>query len=142
MTNSGNTTRSAPAARACARAARALAALPATSPTAGFNWASVTVKWVAGSVMERWCLARGQTAIAWSDRAYALGDGEQPEQARHDQRDAHRRRAHILDPADLRIMLGGQPVGELLDRGIEQFDHQHQGDGGDQLDAAHHGRAD
>ena len=29
--------------RACARAARALAALPATSPTVGFNWASVIV---------------------------------------------------------------------------------------------------
>ena len=43
MNNSGNTTRSAPSALACARAARALAALPATSPTVGFNWASVIV---------------------------------------------------------------------------------------------------
>src|SRR5207253_1481169 len=66
MNNSGKAMRSAPSARAWARAARALAAFPATSPT----------------------------------------------------------------------------VGELLDRGVEQFDDQYQNDGGDQLDSAHRGGAD
>src|SRR6266404_6369495 len=41
MNSSEKTTRSAPSARAFSRAARAFAALPATSPTVGFNWASV-----------------------------------------------------------------------------------------------------
>src|SRR5260221_2505226 len=65
MNNSGSTTRSAPSARAFARAARALAALPVTSPTVGFNWASVIENWALRSVIEQWCLAHGQTAIAW-----------------------------------------------------------------------------
>src|ERR1700736_5452424 len=64
MNISGSTIRSAPSACARARAARALAALPVTSPTVGFNWASVILNWAAGSVMGQWCLARGQTAIA------------------------------------------------------------------------------
>jgi hypothetical protein len=29
------------------------------SPTVGFNWASVIENWAEGSVMARWCLARG-----------------------------------------------------------------------------------
>src|SRR5881275_2088069 len=49
MNSSGSTTRSAPSALALSRAARALAALPATSPTVGFNCASVILK--VGSVM-------------------------------------------------------------------------------------------
>ena len=47
--NSGSTSKSAPS--ACARAVRAFAALPATSPTIGFNCASVIFNWVAGSVI-------------------------------------------------------------------------------------------
>jgi hypothetical protein len=39
-------------------------------------------------------------------------------------------------------MVGGQPVGEFFDRGVEQFDDQHQHHRRDQLDAAHRGRAD
>src|SRR6266566_7416872 len=110
MNNSGNSIRSAPSALAWARAARALAALPATSPTVGFSWASVIKNWEPGSVMRRWCTALVQTAIACLERAYAFGDGKQPEQAGHDQRHADRGRAHVLDPPDLRIMFGGQPV--------------------------------
>ena len=52
MNSSGNTTRSAPSSRAWARAARALSALPAMSPTVGLSCASVTMKG-AGSVMQR-----------------------------------------------------------------------------------------
>ena len=46
-----------------ARAARALAALPATSPTVEFSWASVIANWLGGSVMDRSCLARAETAM-------------------------------------------------------------------------------
>src|SRR5437868_5490179 len=62
MNNSGSTRRSAPSALALSRAARALAALPVTSPTVGFNCASVILK--VGSVIGRWCLAQEQTANA------------------------------------------------------------------------------
>src|SRR4029079_6038388 len=165
MNSSGSTTRSAPSALALSRAARALAALPVTSPTVGFNWASEMVN--LGSVMGRWCLAQGQTAndcfvafssevdagsreenaskqklryavlipirTAYLERAYAFGDGEQPERAGHQQRDADGRRTHVLDLADLRIVFGGEPVSELLDRSVEDLDHQHKGDGGNQF---------
>src|SRR5206468_12183606 len=71
MNNSGSTTRSAPSALALSRATRALAALPVTSPTVGFSWASEIVN--LGSVMGRWCLALEQTAnarfIAFSSEA-------------------------------------------------------------------------
>src|SRR6188474_713002 len=120
MNNSGSTRRSAPSALALSRAARALAALPVTSPTVGFSWASAIVN--LGSVMGRWCLAQEQTAnarfkafssevgtgsrkenaskqklryavlipirTAYLDCAYAFGEGEQPEGAGHQQRDA------------------------------------------------------
>src|SRR5215204_2987664 len=62
MNSSGSTRRSAPSALALSRAARAFAALPVTSPTVGFSWASVIVN--LGLVMGRWCLAQEQTAIA------------------------------------------------------------------------------
>src|SRR5450755_1029057 len=52
MNNSGSTRRSAPSSAARARAARAFSALPATSPTVGFSWASVIANWLARSVME------------------------------------------------------------------------------------------
>src|ERR1700742_1608240 len=65
MNSSDSTRRSAPSARARARAARALAALPVTSPTVGFNWASVIENWALYWVMKQWCLAHGQPAIAW-----------------------------------------------------------------------------
>ena len=58
------------------------------------------------------------------------------------QRDADRGGAHVLDPPDLRIMVGGETVGELLDGGVEQFDDQHQDDGRDEFDAPHVGHAD
>src|SRR5690349_2821665 len=174
MNNSGSTSRSAPSVLAWSRAARALAALPVTSPTVGFNCASVIVK--LGSVMERWCLAQEQTAnarlvafssevgtgsrrenaskqklryavllrisTAYLERAYAFGDGEQPERPGHQQRDADRCRAHVLDPPDLRVVVGGQPVCELLDCGIENLDHQHKRHCSDQFHPAHHARAD
>src|SRR6185503_9801659 len=172
MNNSGSTSRSAPSAVALSRAARALAALPVTSPTVGFSWASAMVN--LGSVMGRWCLAQGQTAndcfvafssevdtgsreenaskqklryavliptrTAYLERAYAFGDGEQPERGSHQQRDADRRRTHVLDLADFRIVFGSKPVRKLLDRGIEDLDHQHKGDSGNQFHAAHHAR--
>src|SRR6476661_681160 len=174
MNSSGSTTRSAPSALALSRATRALAALPVTSPTVGFSWASEIVN--LGSVMGRWCLAEEQTAnarfkafssevgtgsheenaskqklryavlilisTAYLERAYAFGDGKEPEGASHQQRDADRRRPHVLDPPDLRIVVGGEPVGQLLDGGIEDLDHQHERHRRDQLDPAHHARAD
>src|SRR5690242_7056785 len=174
MNNSGSTSRSAPSVLAWSRAARALAALPVTSPTVGFNCASVIVK--LGSVMERWCLAQEQTAnarlvafssevgtgsrqenaskqkptyavliptsTAYLERAYTFGDGKQPERPGHQQCDADRRRPHVLDPPDLRIVVGGQPVGELLNRGVEDLDDQHKRHRCDQLHPAHHARAD
>src|SRR6202012_232480 len=99
MNNSESTIRSAPSALARARAARALAALPATSPIVGFNWASVMENWSARSVMSGSCLGCAKSAIASSDNAHALGEREQPENAGGEQRHADRRRTHVLDPA-------------------------------------------
>src|SRR5271154_2074771 len=129
MNNSDRTTTSAPSAFALARATRALAALPSTSPTVGFIWASVIAKFFGRSVICGWCLAYGQTTIACSDNAYALGDREQPEQPRGDQRHTDRGRTHILDPPDLQVVLGGQAVGQFFDRRVEQFDDQHHNHG-------------
>ena len=75
------------------------------------------------------------------ERAYAFGDSKQPECAGHQQRDADRGRTHVLDLADLWVVFGGEPVRELLDRGIEDLDYQYKGDGGNQFHAAHHARA-
>src|SRR6201995_528629 len=144
MNNSGSTTRSAPSAAARARAARALAALPSTSPTVGLSWASVILNSAVRSYItyahigynDNGPQRAGLQSLA-SDRSHALSDGKQPEQRRHQQHDADRGRAHVLDPADLRIVVGGEPVGQFLDRGIEQLDHQHQHDSAEQLDAAH-----
>src|SRR3569623_1659423 len=130
MNSSGKTTRSALAARAVSRAARALAALPATSPTGGLSCASVILN--SASLM----------ASPASDQPQPLDDRKNPEHARHQQRYADGGGAHVLDLTDLLVVLHGQAVGELLDRGVEQLDHQHEGDGADQLDRAHHGRAE
>src|SRR5579872_919903 len=124
MNNSGSRSRSASSACAFARAARALAALPAISPTVGFNWASVIENRSARSVMGGSCLVAAQTAIAWLDRAHldrahAFGDRKQPKQARGDERHADRGRTHVLDPPDLRIVVGGEAVGEFFDRRVE-----------------------
>src|SRR6266568_4588838 len=98
MNNSGNSTRSAPSADACARAARTLAALPSISPMVGLSWASVTANSLRRSVMA------------------AL--------------------------SDLLVVIHGQAVRELFDRGVEQLDHQHERDRADQFDRARGGRAD
>src|ERR1700758_2300645 len=126
MNSSGNTTRSAPWAAARARAVRALAALPSTSPTVGLSWASVILNSAARSFMtyahfiHNYGTPNGWLQLPSLDRAYAFGDGEQPKQGADDQRDAHRGRAQILHPPDLRIVIRGQAVGELLDGRIEQ----------------------
>src|SRR5580704_1312895 len=128
MNSSGSTRRSEPSAAAWARAARALAALPSISPTVGFSWASVILNSAVRSLItyahigyNNDGLCHGELQSPALDRSYALGEGKQPEQAGHYQRDADRGRSQILDSADLRIVIGGQPVGKLLDRGIEQF---------------------
>ncbi len=59
-----------------------------------------------------------------SEQPNALGQRQEPSQRRDHQRQPDRGRAHVLDAADLRIDLARDPVGELLDRGVEQFDHQ------------------
>src|SRR5581483_1231963 len=128
MNNSGNTTRSAPSVAARARAARALAALPSTSPTVGLSWASVIFNSAVRSFITYAHIGYndngplrefGQSPA--SDRSHAFGDGKQPEQRGHQQHDADRGRAHVLDPADLRIVIHGQAVGQLFDRGVEQL---------------------
>src|SRR6516225_8625047 len=108
MKSSEKTTRSAPSAAARARAARALAALPSTSPTVGLSWASVMMNWSVRSVMAIRCTSVAPSAIARSEHSHALGDGEQPEDAGHDQGDTDRRRAHVLDMLDLGIVIHGQ----------------------------------
>jgi hypothetical protein len=44
---------------------------------------------------------------AYLNSAYAFGEGEQPESAGDQQRDADRGRPHVLDLPDLRIVVGG-----------------------------------
>src|SRR5215472_3623798 len=146
MKSSGNTTRSAPSAAAFARPARALVALPSTSPTVGLSWASVILKSAARSFMTytHFIHKYGAPTVGLQlpslDRAYAFGDGKQPKQGADDQRHAHRGRTQILHPPDLRIVISGQAVGELLDGGVQQLNDQHQQHHGDQLDPAHQGR--
>src|SRR5215831_697403 len=98
MKSSENTIRSAPSAAALARAVRTLAALPSISPTAGLSWASVILNSALRSLITYahigynkyapWRAGLQSTAL---DRSYALGDGKQPEQAGHQQRNADRR---------------------------------------------------
>src|SRR5271157_4824102 len=138
MKSSGNTTRSEPSEAAHVRATRTLAALPSTSPTVGLSWASVILNSAAPSLMTYAHFVHNYDAPPLGpqspllDRAYALGDGKQPEQTADNEGDAHRCRAQILHPPDLRIVVRGQAVGELLDRGIEQLNDQHQKHHGDQ----------
>src|SRR6516165_6908701 len=119
MKSSGNTRRSAPSAAALTRAARTLAALPSTSPTVGFSWASVILNSAVRSLMTyahfvyKYDTPRPLRQSPSSDRAYALGDGKQPEQGANNERNPHRRRAQILDAADLRIVSRRQAVGKL-----------------------------
>src|ERR1700749_2044511 len=109
MKSSGNTIRSAPSAVARSRAARTLAALPSTSPTVGFSWARVILNSAVRSLMTyahfvyKYDAPHPLRQSPSSDRAYALSDGKHPEQRADNQRNPHRRRAQILDPADLRI---------------------------------------
>ena len=114
MNSSGKTSRSARSDTACFRAARAFAALPVTSPTMGLSWASVIVSWVA-LVMIAFSPLRQKSAIAQyehkSDETYALCDGEQPDPSGDHQRDADGRRPHVLDPADLLVVVGRQAIG-------------------------------
>src|SRR6218665_522956 len=140
MNNSGNTISVAPSALACARAARALAALPAISPTMGLSWASVTVKRV-NSVMESSKPTGPPFAIAGLEDAYAFTERIQPGHTGDHQRDADGRRAHILHTPDLRIVFGGEPVGKLLDSGVEEFDGEQQQNHRHQLEPACCGRA-
>src|SRR5690242_10998606 len=117
MNNSGNSTRSAPSAMARERATRAFAALPSISPMVGLSWASVTANASKRSVM---------AAVLALEESQSLDDGDDPECAGHQQRDAHCGRAHVLDPADLLVVIHGQAIGELLDRSVEQLDDQHE----------------
>src|ERR1700743_3694788 len=103
MNNSGSTTRSAPSAAARTRAARALAALPSTSPTVGLSWASVILSSVGRSVIPYAHIGYNEDAprrpglqTLGLDHTHALGDGKQPEQRGHQQHDADRGRAHVL----------------------------------------------
>src|SRR5690349_7930615 len=112
MNSSESTSKSAPSDVACFRAARALAALPVTSPTTGLSCASVIVSW--DLVMIAFSPPRAIFAIAQyehnSDETHALGDGEQPRRTRDQQCDADRCRSHVLDPADLGIVVGGHAI--------------------------------
>src|ERR1700757_4788662 len=129
MKSSGNTTRSAPSLAARARAARALAALLSTSPTVGFSWGSVILNSAVRSLIRYAHIGYNNNVPSRAglqspalDRSYALGDGKQPKGTGHQQCDADRRRSHVLDPPDLWVVIGGQAVGELFDRGIEELD--------------------
>src|ERR1700756_531096 len=149
MKSSGSTTSSAPSLAARARAARALTALPSTSPTVGLSWASVILNSAVRSLITYAHIGYNNNVPSRAglqspalDRSYALGDGKQPEDASHQQSDADRRRSHVLDPPDLRVVIGGQAIGELLDRGVEELDNQNHDDSRHQFDAAHGGGPD
>src|SRR5215831_7876335 len=125
MKSSENTIKSAPSAAALTRAARTLAALPSMSPTVGLSWASVILNSALRSLItyahigyNKCAPWRAELQSPALERSYALGDGKQPKKAGHQKRHADRCRAHVLDPPDLQIMVGGQPIGEFFDRGI------------------------
>ena len=52
----------------------------------------------------------------------------------------HRGRAVIFDAADGHMVLGGDVVGKLFDRGVEEFDRQQAEKGGDHRDVPGNGR--
>src|ERR1700739_735674 len=102
MKSSGSTTSSAPSLAARARAARALTALPSTSPTVGLSWASVILNSAVRSLITYAHVGyndngprRAAPQSPASDRSHALSDGKQPEQRRHQQHDADRGRTHV-----------------------------------------------
>src|SRR5689334_12203026 len=102
MNNSGNSTRSATSAIARARAERALAALPSMSPMTGLSWASVTANALRRSVM---AFRSPSWRIPRLEEPQPLDNGDDPERAGHQQRHADRRRAHVLDPPDLLVVI-------------------------------------
>src|SRR4051794_24699093 len=121
MKSSGKATRSAPSRCASARAARAFSVLPARSPTVGLSWATAIASRSDG---REFMVHRAYQSI--SDEADALGEREKPSETCDDQSKPDRGRADVLDPADLRIDLAVDPVGELFDRGVEELDHHHE----------------
>ena len=60
------------------------------------------------------------------------GDHPDPHGAGGNQRDADRRRTHVLDALDRRVDVAADAIGELLDRRVEQFDDQQKDQHGDQ----------
>jgi hypothetical protein len=74
--------------------------------------------------------------------AQPFGECEQPGEPRDRERHADRRRAHILDPADVGMQRRGYMIGELLDRRIEQLDRHQQQDDADQREPFPGGRRD
>src|SRR5689334_20795462 len=121
MNSSGKATRSAPSRCASARAARAFSMLPARSPTVGLSCATAIASRSAG---REFMVHRAHQSI--SNEAEALGERKKPGGARDDQGEPDRGRADVLDPADLRIDLTVDAVGELFDRGVEELDHHHE----------------
>jgi hypothetical protein len=70
-----------------------------------------------------------------SDDSEPFGERQQPGKARDRERDANGGRAHVLDAANLGMVGRGDVVGELLDRGVEQFDDEQQQDHADERKA-------
>ena len=119
--------RSAPCSAAVWRAARALSALPATSPTVGLSCAMRDREAVGGARAHGDGLrgqSGGRNRPPSQPCKQPLADRQQPGEPRDQYRNADRGRAHVLDHPDLRMMRAVDLVGELLDRGIEQFDRR------------------
>ena len=79
MNSSGNIIRSAPSAAARARAARALAALPSTSPMIGLSWA-LFVSGVPATLISQWKIQSDSTSALMIEfhrnRKHGLSDAQ------------------------------------------------------------------
>ena len=136
MNSSGSATRSAPSRAACARARRALSALPAMSPTVGLSCAIAIARRSGGRAFMRLGLARrgGGPQSAQRQQTSPRRSASARSQTAPASSSA---RPTAAEPMSLTRPICGSiarrhPVGELFDRGVEELDHHDEDDHADQ----------
>src|SRR3954471_6733963 len=97
-------------------------------PKSGHRFPACAKPW-----RSRFSWTNASAGVGWSERIMRqlnkpqpLGDSAKPCEPRDGQCDADRRRTHVLDAADIRMMRGGDVIGKSFDRTIEQLDRDEQ----------------
>jgi hypothetical protein len=83
-----------------------------------------------------------RAAMEFSEHSATHRQRRQPHQADQTQPAEYRRRAEILDPADIGVLLARDMVGELLDGRVQKFDGEHDQDRADHGDIPRGARRD